>query len=83
MIKMEMFFVALAFESMETVKNFLLTQDLDIVTEKKLISADLEEGDDFEGIEDIFDGRYKYYLLCPMILVGATLVKGKIKGDAG
>lgn len=79
---MEMFFVALAFESMETVKNFLLTQDLDMVPEKKLISADLEEGDDFEEIGVMFDEKYKYYLLCPMILVGAVLVKGKIKGDA-
>lgn len=79
---MEMFFVALAFDSMETVKRFLLSQDLDVVSEKKLMSADLEEGDDLEEVAAIFDGQYKYYLLCPMILVGAILVKGKIKGNA-
>jgi len=79
---MEMFFVALAFDSMEMVKNFLLTLDLDAVSEKKLISADLEEGDNLEEVASVFDGQYKYYLMCPMVLVGAMLVKGKIKGNA-
>lgn len=79
---MEMFFVALAFDSMEMVKRFLLTQDLDMVSERKLMSANLDDRPDFEEIGDVFDGQYKYYLLCPMILVGAVLIKGKIKGNA-
>lgn len=79
---MEMFFVALAFDSMETVKNFLVIQDMGMVSEKKLILADLDEGVDFEEVGEMFDGQHSYYLLCPMILVGATLIKGKIKGNA-
>ena len=77
-----MFFVVLAFESMRTLNIFLLTRNLDVVSEKKLILADSELEIDSEEFDGLFSGKSKYCLLCPMSLKDAKLVGLESNGDA-
>lgn len=77
-----MFFVVLAFESMEMLNIFLLTRELDAVSEKKLILADSDIEVDAEEFNGLFSKGSKYCLLCPMSLKDAKLIGLEAKGDA-
>ncbi len=82
MIVLEMFFVVLAFESMEMLNKFLLTQDLDMVSDKRLVLAESDTKINPEEIGELLSDRSKYCLLCPMSLMDAKLVDLIDKGDA-